>query len=675
MTSLRFKRALSLVIAGAVVIGGVSCTSAANNVPATTGVSSTASVASSAGTQGEFPAKYDLREKGVVTPVKLQNPWGSCWAFSGIAASETSILSMLGTTNEEFKKTHNGENFDLSEKHLTWYGMRAITDKTNPKQAGEGLYCKDTEGNPNFVYTHGGFNIHTSSLFANGVGPVYESWFPYQGKEGLTIFQYAEKYPDKGIEVALAEFQNSVFAEPFEDAYQHMHNYPTGDEAIDKRVELWTGAFKKKGYLPEDQDLKAVTKDKLKDICYQYYLTALKTGDGNSAYSALDDWTIPELNSEGYVNRDVYSGFTLRDGNSLPEFSIKEDNKWKDVNWEGINAAKSELMKGHGISLGYKSDMSLPGQVETGKYINLDTWAHYTYEDIDSSHAVCIVGWDDDYPADNFNEGNRPPGNGAWIVKNSWGSETDWYDNGTGGTIGKKTWGIKDENGKHTGYFYLSYYDKSAVKPETFVFDDDLIKAGGTFNVLSHDYMPAYSSFMEDTGVQNTDLTKTANVFKNDGDKAMTLHSVSTKTASPKASVEYSVYKLKDKAANPEDGELMGKKTAAYDYKGFHRENMDEVIVIKPGETFSIVAKESVVKDGQTLYEFNVNAAPAKDSLKEDDDKYGVAVVNKGESFYYDEGKWIDWSAAIPLIKEAEPEAGAYVMDNFSIKAYLIEKE
>ncbi|MBR4807474.1 MAG: hypothetical protein IKZ65_03185, partial [Lachnospiraceae bacterium] len=160
MTSLRLKRALSIVIAGAVVIGGVSCTSAANNVPATTGVSSTASVASSAGTQGEFPAKYDLREKGVVTPVKLQNPWGSCWAFSGIAASETSILSMLGTTNEEFKKTHNGENFDLSEKHLTWYGIRAITDKTDPEQAGVGLYYNDTEGDPNFVYTNGGFNIN-----------------------------------------------------------------------------------------------------------------------------------------------------------------------------------------------------------------------------------------------------------------------------------------------------------------------------------------------------------------------------------------------------------------------------------------------------------------------------------------------------------------------------------
>ena len=44
-----------------------------------------------------LPSSYDLRDQGVVTPVKLQNPWGTCWGFSAIAASETSILSELKT--------------------------------------------------------------------------------------------------------------------------------------------------------------------------------------------------------------------------------------------------------------------------------------------------------------------------------------------------------------------------------------------------------------------------------------------------------------------------------------------------------------------------------------------------------------------------------------------------
>jgi len=41
-------------------------------------------------------------------------------------------------------------------------------------------------------------------------------------------------------------------------------------------------------------------------------------------------------------------------------------------------------------------------------------------------HAAVIVGWDDDYCVSNFYI--PPPGNGAWLVKNSWG--TDWSDGG-----------------------------------------------------------------------------------------------------------------------------------------------------------------------------------------------------------------------------------------------------
>jgi len=41
-------------------------------------------------------------------------------------------------------------------------------------------------------------------------------------------------------------------------------------------------------------------------------------------------------------------------------------------------------------------------------------------------HAAVIVGWDDDYCVSNFYI--EPPGNGAWLVKNSWG--TDWSDGG-----------------------------------------------------------------------------------------------------------------------------------------------------------------------------------------------------------------------------------------------------
>ena len=57
---------------------------------------------------------------------------------------------------------------------------------------------------------------------------------------------------------------------------------------------------------------------------------------------------------------------------------------------------------------------------------------------IKTNHIVAIVGWDDNISADSFRSGT-PEGNGAWLIRNSWG--------------------VNDYN--HSGYFWLSYYDKS----------------------------------------------------------------------------------------------------------------------------------------------------------------------------------------------------------------------
>ena len=71
-----------------------------------------------------------------------------------------------------------------------------------------------------------------------------------------------------------------------------------------------------------------------------------------------------------------------------------------------------------------------------------------------TNHAITIVGWDDNYSKENFKEDCRPENNGAWLVKNSSGTEIG--DNGL-------CWiSYEDKNVLNTDYGNLNYAIRKA---------------------------------------------------------------------------------------------------------------------------------------------------------------------------------------------------------------------
>ena len=103
----------------------------------------------------------------------------------------------------------------------------------------------------------------------------------------------------------------------------------------------------------------------------------------------------------------------------------------KRDNYTDNDAIKKAIMKygAVGTSMGYYSNFT----IYKNEYLSF-----YCGENVDSNHAVTIVGWDDNFSSRNFK--TTPPGDGAWIVRNSWGP--DWHP-----------------SFHNEGYFYVSYYD------------------------------------------------------------------------------------------------------------------------------------------------------------------------------------------------------------------------
>jgi C1A family cysteine protease len=187
-------------------------------------------------------------------------------------------------------------------------------------------------------------------------------------------------------------------------------------------------------------------------------------------------------------------------------------------------------------------------------FYNPSTAAYYYSGSSAANHAITIVGWDDSYDLNKFS--SRPPGNGAFIVKNSWGS----------------SWG---EN----GYFYVSYYDRQIGKDNA-VFTAE--SASNYYHIYQYDPLGWVASYEEDS---NTAYF--ANVFTAQSEEDISAVAFYT----PSLNAQYTISLYKDVWNTPVSGSALTTQSGTIAIPGYHTITLSHPVRVTQGEKFSVVVK------------------------------------------------------------------------------------
>lgn len=166
----------------------------------------------------------------------------------------------------------------------------------------------------------------------------------------------------------------------------------------------------------------------------------------------------------GIISSSLLKGCALRSEEEFPYSKIEEPLSADGYSEDGVlyvdscytiltsdtSAMKAMIYENGAV---YMNICARCWSDESGEFCDWSTGAAYfprfskKYSRID--HFVSVVGWDDGYSRDNFR--TAPPGDGAWIIKNSWG--VDYGDEDV--FVGDEKLTSVGDN----GYFYISYYD------------------------------------------------------------------------------------------------------------------------------------------------------------------------------------------------------------------------
>lgn len=237
-----------------------------------------------------------------------------------------------------------------------------------------------------------------------------------------------------------------------------------------------------------------------------------------------------------------------------------------NMNEDASNIAKKNRLKKLIMEYGALG-MSYYSFQNNTAYDSVEHDSYYNHTKAGTNHAVLVVGWDDNFPKENF--ATAAPGDGAWLMKNSWGEESD--------------------SQAQNGYFWISYYDTSINnnggqdEPTKYAFVFDAEPAD------NYDYIHQYDG---DGSIASYDAPAAANRFTAgtvDGEWEV-LRSVGIGVAQSNALCQVEIYRnLTDPQNDPTSGELVATKEVRLNYPGYHTIPLDEEILLAPGSEYSVV--------------------------------------------------------------------------------------
>ena len=255
---------------------------------------------------------------------------------------------------------------------------------------------------------------------------------------------------------------------------------------------------------------------------------------------------------------------------------------------------KEAIMKYGSINVNYYGQSQYD---EVSLYYNTETYAQYVNVPTQQNHAVSVVGWDDNFPKEKFL--TPPPGDGAWIVKNSW--DTNWGDN---------------------GYLYVSYYDKSFVQCNPGELN------GHATAIILENTLPYNKNYQyvipwDGSFLHGAETVSYMNVFEALGDDLIAAVGTFFEKSGDNYTVEIYV-----------NDELKLTQNGVSPYIGYHTIKLNEYVPIKEGDVFkAVITTKNIpfmkLEYMRTHYTNNISfvsidGAPWRDSYNE-----GVIAVLK----------------------------------------------